>query len=30
MEEIAELDIYNILTITTNEDNVTDWADNLT
>jgi hypothetical protein len=30
MEEIVELDIYNILTITTNEDSIIDLADNLT
>ena len=30
MEEIVELDIYNILTITTNEDSVKFWTDNIT
>ena len=30
MEEIVELDFYNILTITTNEDSVSNWTDNIT
>ena len=30
MEEIVELDIYNVFTITTNEDSVFDWTQNIT